>query len=99
QAVREPNGGGFTIGSGGPKKQFASRAQEPDAPLQLVSLVQAGIASLLTQWVPGPAPRVQSLRPVPALGPSVVGPVTSKNDVAPSGTRPGWVTVALPPPK
>src|ERR1051325_7874343 len=94
-----PNGGGLMIGSGGPKKQFASRAQAPAEPPQLESVVHAGIELLLTQWVPGPAPSVQSAGPVPALGPNVVGPVMARNEVAPSGILAPGAMVALLPPK
>src|SRR5438046_10460215 len=62
QVVSEPKGGGLTIGSGGPKLQFASRAQEPAAPPQSTSVVHAtGTAELLfTKCLPAPAPTRQS---------------------------------------
>src|SRR4029077_1708151 len=86
-------------GSGGPKKQFASSAQEPLAPPQLRSAVQAGTELLLTQCMPGPAPTVQFAGPVPVLPVSVPGPLMLRNDVAASGILPPATTVALPPPK
>ena len=99
QVVRAAKGGGLTIGSGGPKKQFASSPQEPAAPPQLRSLVHAGTELLLTQWRPGPAPSVQSFTLVPALAASVPGPLMSRKDAAPSGILPPATTVAAPPPK
>lgn len=99
---------GLTIGSGGPKKQFASSAQEPERlqpgqeVAQSVSPEQAPppVPGLpLMHPVPGPAPRVQSLLEVPALGPSVEGPVIVRNEVAPSGILPGGTALPLPPPK
>ncbi len=97
--VSEPNGGGLRMGSGGPKKQFASSAQEPLAPPQLRSAVHAGTELLLTQCLPGPAPTVQLAGPVPLLPVSVPGPLMLRNDVAASGILPPATTVALPPPK
>jgi len=97
--VSAPKGGGLTMGSGGPKKQFASSAHDPGEPPQFGSVVHEGIELLLTQCRAGPAPRVQFFTLVPALGPSVDGPVISRNDVAPSGILPPATTVALPPPK
>src|SRR5262245_29526946 len=67
QVVSEPKGGGLTIGSGGPKLQFASSAQEPAAPPQSMSLVQATTELLFAQCLPGPAPWRQSSELVPAL--------------------------------
>src|SRR5437870_770486 len=67
QVVREPKGGGLTIGSGGPKLQFASSPQEPAEPPQSPSLLQATTELLLMQCLPGPAPWRQSFAPVPAL--------------------------------
>jgi len=75
QVVSEPNGGGLTIGSGGPKKQFASRPQVPAPPPQSMSAVHAGSELLLMQCRPGPAPFVQFLGLVPGLAPSVDDPV------------------------
>src|SRR5262245_20128634 len=98
QVVSDPNGVGLRIGSGGPKKQFASRAHEPAAPPQLPSPVHAGSALLLMQCLPGPAPFVQFAGPVPALPERVPGPLMSSNDWAPSGISPPATTVALPPP-
>src|SRR5689334_18031983 len=124
QVVRASFGGGLGIGSGGPKKQFASGRQEVAPPPQSASVEQeSGLvwvpalqmpawhapATLpqsasepqwpLTQCLPGPEPLVQSFGPVPALPPSVPGPVMEKVDVAPSGISPGGTIVALPPPK
>src|SRR5262249_52979038 len=97
--VSDPNGAGLRIGSGGPKKQFASSAHDPAAPPQLPSLVHAGSALLLMQCFPGPAPSVQSAGPVPALPERVPGPLMLRRDSAASGTLPPATTVALPPPK
>jgi hypothetical protein len=99
QVVRAAKGGGLRIGSGGPKKQFASSAQDPAAPPQSASAEQAGSELLLTQCRFGPAPCVQFFWLVPALGPSVPDPVICRNEVAPSGIRPPATTVADPPPK
>ena len=108
QVVSDVTGGGLGIGSGGPKKQFASSAHEPERLqptqefAQSVSDVQAPLpvpTLPLMQCVPGPAPVLQSLNEVPVLGPSVVGPVMSRNVVAPSGIGPGGTVVAAPPPK
>jgi hypothetical protein len=97
--VSEPKGGGLKTGSGGPKKQFASSAQEPAMPPQAASFAQAGVALLLMQCVPGPAPFVQSFCEVPSLATRVVPPTTLKMLVASSGILPGGTTVPLPPPK
>ena len=128
QVVRASFGAGAGIGSGGPKKQFASSRQVPAPPPQSASVAQTigavwvpaahepgGTPPLhalttfpqsaselqwpLTQCLPGPAPSVQSFTLVPALPPSVVGPVMEKVDVAPSGIFPPATIVALPPPK
>jgi hypothetical protein len=82
QVVSAANGAGLGIGSGGPKKQFASSAQAPAAPPQLASVVHAGSVLLLMQWREGPAPWLQFLDEVPADGPSVVGPVRARKVVA-----------------
>src|SRR5262249_25326890 len=66
QVVRTPPAKGFGIGSGGPKKQLASGAQEPASPPHWVSIVQA-IAGVAMQCIPGPAPSVQLSRPDPAF--------------------------------
>src|SRR5262249_17079839 len=128
QVVRASLGGGLGIGSGGPKKQFASSRQEVEPPPQSASVVQTIGAGLgpaaqdpggapalhalatfpqsaselqwaLTQCLPGPGPMEQSFGPVPALPPSVPGPVIAYISVEPSGIRPGGTMVALPPPK
>src|SRR5437667_579733 len=62
-----------------------------------VSVVHSGIASSLMQCLPGPAPFVQVVGPVPALATRFV-PETVRKLVAPSGTRPGGTAFALPPP-
>ena len=99
QVVREPNGGGLAMGSGGPKKQFASSAQDPADPPQSMSAEHEGSELLLTQCRFGPAPCVQFFALVPALAPSVPGPAMLRNEVAPSGIFPPATTVAFPPPK
>ena len=99
QVVSPPNGGGLTIGSGGPKKQFASSAHEPAIPPQLMSVVHAGSELLLTQCLPGPAALVQLSEFVPGLATSVLAPMSLRKDVEPSGIAPPAITVAAPPPK
>jgi hypothetical protein len=98
QVVSALNGAGLGIGSGGPKLQFASSAQEPAAPPQLRSAVQDTTELLLMQCLPGPAPLVQLSELVPALA-DRVDPETPKNEVEPSGIAPPATMVALPPPK
>src|SRR5438874_11076324 len=93
QVVSAWNGAGLGIGNGGPKKQFASSAQEPAAPPQFPSLVHEGSELLLTQCRPGPDPRVQFLGLVPALAPSVDAPVICRNDAAASGILPPATTL------
>ena len=56
------NGAGLTIGSGGPKKQFASSAHDPAAPPQFESVVHAGVVLLFAQCLPGPAATVHVFR-------------------------------------
>ena len=81
--VSAPEGGGLRIGSGGPKKQFATGAHEPAAPPQSASLLHDASELSLAHFFDGPAPRVQSFGPVPALAVRVV-PDTESADVAPS---------------
>jgi hypothetical protein len=99
QVVSAWNGAGLGIGSGGPKKQFASSAQEPAEPPQFPSPVHEGSELLLTQCRPGPAPTVQFLELVPGLAPSVDDPVICRSDPAPSGILPPATTPAFPAPK
>src|SRR5581483_2007643 len=92
----------FAIGSGGPKKQFASSAHEPELPPHSASLVQAApLFVSAMQCLPGPAPWLQFSGPVPALGPSVTmdppAGVTVRYVVVPSGMSEA-ATAAVPPP-
>src|SRR5581483_9341750 len=78
------------IGSGGPKKQFASSAHDPPVPPQSASDVHAmGPPLPAMQCLPGPAPFVQFPRPVPVLAMSGTSPPdgvpSSKSDCAASG--------------
>ena len=98
QVVSAAKGAGLTIGSGGPKKQFASRAHAPAAPPQFPSVAQAGTELLLMQCVPGPAPTVHVSR-LPVALPVSVLPDSVRNEVEPSGMAPGGTTVPAPPPK
>src|SRR5439155_26027878 len=105
QVVSEPKGGGLTIGSGGPKLQFASSAQEPErlqpVQVQSPSTVHAPrpVPGLpLTQCLPGPAATVQVSR-FPVLRPSRFVPLMWSIEVEPSGMRPPAMIVPLPPPK
>src|SRR5262249_30645202 len=65
QVLRPP----FGIGSGGPKKQLASSAHEPgmetSQPLSLAQAAPLFVGPM--QCLPGPAPLVQSVLPVPLL--------------------------------
>src|SRR5262245_2412570 len=66
--VSTPPAKGFGIGNGGPKKQLASSAQEPDSPPQSASVVQEAPGFVAaTQCFPGPAPWVQLSGPLPGL--------------------------------
>lgn len=95
------------IGSGGPKKQFASGWQDPLALLQSLSAVQSPCVSVpglpFRQCSRGPAPWVQSAGLVPLLGPRVrFGPamfVIAKTKSEESGIPPPATTVFCPPPK
>src|SRR5690349_6026177 len=98
QVVSEANNPGLMIGSGGPKKQFASSAHEPAFPPQSMSVAHEGSELLLMQCVPGPAATVQVSR-WPVLAPVRFEPLMLRSDVEPSGIAPPGTTVALPPPK
>src|SRR5437762_9550617 len=97
QVVSAWNGAGLGIGSGGPKKQLATRAHDPADPPQLPSLVQDGVELLLTHCLPGPAACVQLFGPVPGLATRVFPPVTPRIWVAPFGIAPPATTDAAPP--
>src|SRR5262245_7441951 len=98
-------------GTGGPKKQRASRSHAPATTLpgQLVSAAHAPMPSVpvepLRQWRPGPAPSVQSAGPEPGSAPSVSAtptidtPVTASTDLPPSGIAAPGKTAPRPPPK
>src|SRR5581483_7085799 len=90
------------IGSGGPKLQFASSPQEPGVPPQSASVEQAiGPPLPPMQCLPGPAPFVQLVGPVPALAMSGTSPPDgvprSKSDVAWSGIWFAGVAAIAPP--
>ena len=92
-------------GTGGPKKQLASRSHDPVVPLgQPLSVRHASAPVPFTQCLPGPPPSVQSAGPVPGSGPMMtVEPeiaVTAVTDVPPSGTaKPATGVVGEPPPE
>ena len=98
----ERAGIGPGTGVGGPKKQFASRAQALTVFPQSVSEVQACGVDMLTQCRAGPAPLVQSAGPVPSEGPTVstvpVVPVTATYVENPSGSAFPPTKLARPPP-
>src|SRR5437899_2205039 len=76
---RLSKGNGLGNSSGGPNRQFASSPQEPAEPPQVRSPLQlaGGLPLSLMQWLPGPAPLLQSSLPVPLLATSVE-PCTSR---------------------
>src|SRR5262245_18345195 len=96
--VSAAKGAGLTIGSGGPKKQFASGPHEPAAPPPFPSVAHEGSELLLMQCFPGPSPTVQVFS-LPVFAPVSTAPLMERMDVEPSGMAPGGTTVALPPPK
>src|SRR5262245_10451031 len=92
-------------GIGGPKKQFASATQLEMPPPQWASVVQRPIPFVpgwpFAQWRSGPAPRVQSVGPVPLLAasasPRPARPDTSRRATAPAGMGAGGDTVRRQP--
>jgi len=102
-ALMTQTGSAPVIGSGGPKLQFRSRAQEPGVPPQFASVEQAGGGNVLPpmQCFVGPAPFVQLVGPVPALAMSGTSPPDgvprSKSDVAWSGIWFAGVAAIAPP--
>src|SRR5262245_37333530 len=85
------------IGSGGAKKQFASRAQAPPWLAHWASVVHTWfVKAPPMQCFPGPAPRVQLSGPFPALA-TRLPPLIPKIVVEASGRAAGG-TLALPPP-
>ena len=96
-------------GTGGPKKQLASRSHAPIGvpPTHWLSALHAPVPSVpgapFRQCRAGPAPRVQSAGPLPGSGPSASAspeiPVTARTEVPPSGMDDGGNVVAEPPPK
>src|SRR5262249_30216823 len=83
-------------GTGGPKKQLASNAQEPTSPPQSASDVQVASGLLRQCWVVA-GPREQSAGPVPKLATRLVPSGGLRIDEAFSGIGDGGI-VAVPPP-
>src|SRR2546430_2064600 len=86
-------------GTGGPKKQLASRSHDPVVPLgQPPSVRHASAPVPFTQCLPGPPPSVQSAGPVPGSGPIMtVEPGISGTGRA-DRARPGRATTGAPTP-
>ena len=83
-------------GTGGPKKQLASAAQEPVRPPHSESSVQETVGSVMQCFV-ADGPRVQSAGPVPKLAVRLVPSGELRIDAAFSGIWDGGIAAAPPP--